>query len=159
MKLIPFVSDSLKFFFEKDSTKLVILNRLTLPRSEKFLAKIYTLYSSPKTKSLPSRFNIRNENILLLLNLEKEIVSLNLQEIRVHVNKEIEFVTSYDYKLYVYLSCLTNYYLGGMKGEMRISPLTVGVILVSDGEKKEELIETGVGMLSLLSPADYDYLM
>jgi len=158
MKIIPFVVDCLKFFFEKNSTKLVILNRLTLPRSEKFLTKIYALYPLPKTKFSPSRFSIRNEDITLLLNLNNSIISIPLKEIRVYKN-EVDFIASYDYKLRAYLFMLTDYYLKGLKGELRICPPTAGVILVSEGEKRKELINTGIGMLSLYSPDDYDTLM
>jgi len=158
MKIIPFVVDCLKFFFEKNSTELVILNRFALPRSKKFLAKIYALYPHPKTKFLPSRFSIRNKNITLLLNLNNSMISFPLKEIRVFKN-EVDFITSYDFKLHVYLSILTSYYLEGLRGELRICPTTVGAILVSEGEKKEELIDTGIGMLSLYSPDDYDTLM
>ena len=157
MKIIPFVS-VLEFFFEKDSDKLIILNRTTLPYSKKFLAKIRSAYF-PNTDSFPSRFSVKDRSTFLILNLDGSIFSFPLSEIYIHKEGVVGFTTSYDYKLHVYLSHQTVYYFGVRTGEMRIGPLTVGIILISEGEKKEELINTGIGMLSLYSPDDYDTLM
>ena len=159
MEPILFASDSLKFFFEKDSTKLVIFNRSVLPRSERFLTKIYSSYSPLKTKDLPSRFSIRNKETVLLLNLENSIFRFYLEEIKVFKNREIDFITSYDKKLYTNLFMLTEHYIKGSLGELRVSPIATGILLVFENEKKEDLIEMGVGMLNVLSPKDMSDLM
>jgi len=159
MEPILFASDSLKFFFEKDSAKLVIFNRSVLPRSEKFLTKIYSLYPPPKTKYLPSRFSMRNKETVLLLNLENSIFRFYLEEIKVVKNWSIDFITSYNKKLYFNLTDLTDYYLSWNDGEVRISPFSTGALLVFENEEKEDLIDISIGMLNVLSPKDISDLM
>jgi len=158
MKSILFAS-SLKFFFEKGSTKLVISNSSILPRSKKFLSNIRSINRYLKLSSLPPRFDIRNGDILLILNLEGSIVSFPIEEIHVFKDRQIDFITSYDYKLYKSLFDLTEHFLRRSNGELRMSPIATGAVLAFDNEEKQEFINMTIGMLSLLSPENIEDIM
>ena len=74
-------------------------------------------------------------------------------------DREIDFITSYDYKLYKSLFDLTEHFLRRSNGELRMSPIATGAVLAFDNEEKQEFINMTIGILSLLSPENIEDIM
>ncbi|WAE39550.1 MAG: hypothetical protein FHOMOCKG_00022 [Methanophagales virus GBV302] len=157
MRLIPFFSRSLRFFFARDSPSLEIVDKTYLPYSFRFLGRVY-YYRRKLTinnVSLPLTFCIEDKKIMLILNKDYSIVSIPVSKIC--ALKRIKFVlhSTYNNKIYNNIINITNnnkLYKAG-NGELHISPpLTGMVVFYDEDENEEEIIEVGTGMLSIYSP-------
>ena len=68
---------------------------------------------------------------------------------------ELDFFTEYNGEIYEYLSSLTDYYMKGGEGEIRIARDITGVIVFYDErEDKKEISEIVAGLLNLYSPEE-----
>ena len=157
MRIIPFFTRSLNFYFKRNTLDLQIYDRMTLPYSRRFLSKIYfyrrKLFLGDYT--LPSMFSIDDKRTVLILNKDYSIVSFLVSKIDVESKREIVLYTTYNNKIYNYIINITNnnVLIRGEGGELRVSPsLTGAIIFLEDEESEEEAIEVSTGMLSIYSP-------
>ena len=157
MRIIPFFTRSLNFYFKKNTPDLQIYDRMTLPYSRRFLSKIYyyrrKLFLGDYT--LPPMFSVDDKRTVLILNKDYSIVSFPVSKIDVESKKEIVLYTTYNNKIYNYIINITNnnVLIRGERGELRVSPsLTGAIIFLENEENEEEAIEVGIGMLSIYSP-------
>ena len=157
MRIIPFFTRSLNFYFKKNTPDLQIYDRMTLPYSRRFLSKIY--YYRRKlflgNYTLPPVFSVDDKKTVLILNKDYSIVSFLVSKIDVESKKEIVLYTTYNNNIYNYIINITNnnVLIRGERGELRVSPsLTGAIIFLENEENEEEAIEVGIGMLSIYSP-------
>ena len=157
MRIIPFFTRSLNFYFKRNTLDLQIYDRMTLPYSRRFLSKIYfyrrKLFLGDYT--LPSMFSIDDKRTVLILNKDYSIVSFLVSKIDVESKKEIVLYTTYNNNIYNYIINITNnnVLIRGERGELRVSPsLTGAIIFLENKESEEEAIEVGTGILSIHSP-------
>ncbi|WAE39461.1 MAG: hypothetical protein QIT36_gp037 [Methanophagales virus GBV301] len=156
MRIIPFYSRSLVFRFERRN-RLLIIDYFYLP-SKRFVSQIYFYKRKvPMSQvSLPSKFETYPEFAIIILNKDSEVLSRPVECIRCRVGISVVMGSYQDSA-----DELGQFLVDGhrrMKNRkiweivMRC-PIT-GALIYYNKNERQEAVEIGSGLLSVLSPKE-----
>jgi len=94
---------------------------------------------------------------MLLLNKDNYVFTFPIYKIFARCCQEVEFLSSYNNKIYNnIIKLVNNNFLikGGNRGEIRICPAVKGAIVLCNKGDRSEVLEIAIGMLSLFSPEE-----
>jgi len=156
MRIIPFYSQSLIFQFERYN-RLSIIDYFYLP-SKRFLFQIYFFRRKLRMNqiSLPSKFGTHPESAMIILNKNSQIISRLVEYIQFHVGNVV-IIGSFQDSADELGQFLVDGYRRMKKGKiweivMRC-PIT-GALIYCDESEREEAVEIGSGLLSVLTPEE-----
>jgi len=153
MKLILFFSRELKFFFGVHS-ELIIYDQNTLPFFKKFLTKIH-VQTFPSSKN----FLVRccPTGTILILSIRNSILSFPIDKISLVFGEKVEFFIVYNKRVYSdFIKVINILSMKENEEGVRVCPSVKGAIVFHDEmeEDEKEVVEMGVGMLTLHSPEE-----